>query len=211
MLTRIWAPSRASSSATGRCQKSSQMAMPDADARAATGRPAGRRPAAKKRRSSKRPYVGRNNLRWTCRISPSSSEGGGDEQAVVGRLLDERDDGREPARRRRQRRQARVVEAHGDLGGEVLQQVAGQAELREDDEVGAGRPGLVEQPWCRLEVLVEVPQAAGRSGPGRCGGSPPGESTRRCGRPPPRPRRSQTSDRGRRRAPHSAATATACP
>ena len=68
-------------------------------------------------------------------------EGGRDEQAVVGRLLDERDDRRQSPRRRGERGQARVVEAHRDLAGEVLEQVAGQTELGEDDEVGAARRG----------------------------------------------------------------------
>ena len=79
----------------------------------------------------------------------------GDEQPVVGRLLDERDDGRQPARRRGQRREARIVEAHRDLGGEVLEQVAGQAELGEDDEVGAVGACLAEQLGVPGEVGVE--------------------------------------------------------
>ena len=40
---------------------------------------------------------------------------------------------------RGQRRQARVVEPHRDLGSEVLEQVAGQAELREDEQVDSAR------------------------------------------------------------------------
>ena len=64
-------------------------------------------------------------------------QGRRDEQPVVGRLLDERDDRRQPPGRRGQLGQARVVEPHRDLGREVLELVAGQAELREDDEVGA--------------------------------------------------------------------------
>ena len=84
-------------------------------------------------------------MRWTWRISPSSSEGGRDEQPVIARLLDERDDGGQPVRRRRERGQPRVVEPHRDLGREVLQLVAGQPELREDDEVGALPACLLEQ------------------------------------------------------------------
>ena len=62
---------------------------------------------------------------------------GGDEQPVVGRLLDERDDRGQAPRRGGELGQPRVVEAHRDLGREVLEQVAGQPELREDDQVGA--------------------------------------------------------------------------
>ena len=93
-------------------------------------------------------------------------EGRRDEQAVVDRFLDERYDGREPSRRRRQRREARVVEAHRDLGREILEQVAGQPELREDDEIRAGRPGLIEQLMVPPEVLVEGPQLRGDLGQG---------------------------------------------
>ena len=40
-----------------------------------------------------------------------------------------------PARRSGKLREARIVEAHRDLGREVLELVAGQPELGEDDEV----------------------------------------------------------------------------
>ena len=46
---------------------------PDADPEPRRHRPEHDRPAAKNRRSSNRPYVGRKSLRWTWRISPSSS------------------------------------------------------------------------------------------------------------------------------------------
>ena len=54
--------------------------------------------------------------------------------------------------------QARVVEAHGDLGREVLELVAGQPELGEDHEVGAALPGLGQQGPVTLEVRVERPE-----------------------------------------------------
>ena len=62
----------------------------------------------------------------------------GDEQPVVARLLDERHDrATGPRVVGGELGEPRVVEAHRDLGGEVLEQVAGQPELREDDEAGA--------------------------------------------------------------------------
>ena len=82
-------------------------------------------------------------------------QGGRDEQAMVGRLLDERDDRREPLGLRREHRQAGIVEPDRDLGGEVLEQVAGQAELGEDDQPGAVGPGAGEQLVVAGEVLVE--------------------------------------------------------
>jgi len=60
-----------------------------------------------------------------------------DEEAMIGRLLHERNGHREAARRRRQRGEPRVVEAHRDLGREVLEQVAREAELGKDDELRA--------------------------------------------------------------------------
>ena len=60
----------------------------------------------------------------------------GDEEPVVVRFLDERDDCARARRPPRPAREALVVAAHGHLGIEVLEQVAGQAELGEDDEVG---------------------------------------------------------------------------
>ncbi len=55
--------------------------------------------------------------------------------------------------------QARIVEAHRDLGGEVLELVAGQPELGEDDEVGARLARLREQVPVPGEVLVERTEA----------------------------------------------------
>ncbi len=82
-------------------------------------------------------------------------QGRRDEQPVIGRLLDERDDRRQPPGRRRQLRQARVVEPHRDLGREVLELVAGQAELGEDDEVGATVASLAQALVMRRQVRLE--------------------------------------------------------
>ena len=64
-----------------------------------------------------------------------------------------------PCRRGREPRQPRVVEAHRDLRREVLELVAGQPELGEDDEPGARVAGLVEEGVVPLEVRVELPEA----------------------------------------------------
>ena len=55
--------------------------------------------------------------------------------------------------------QPRVVAAHGHLGVEVLEQVAGQAELREDDEVSALAAGLSDELVMALQVLLEGTEA----------------------------------------------------
>ena len=70
-------------------------------------------------------------------------------------LLDEGDDGGQAVGRLRQLQEARVVPAHGHLGVEVLEQVPGQAQLREDDEVGPLRAGFTEELVVPLQVLVE--------------------------------------------------------
>ena len=82
-------------------------------------------------------------------------EGGGDEEPVVGRFLDERDDRGETAGGRRQVRQARVIQAHRDLRGEVLELVAGQAEFREDDQIRALLTSLAEQVVVGREVDLQ--------------------------------------------------------
>ena len=97
-----------------------------------------------------------------------------DEQAVVGRLLDERDDGRQAVGRGGERRQARIVEAHRDLRREVLEQVAGQAELREDDEAGAAARASSSSSWWRARFASSMPE------PGRdLGEGDPERSARR--------------------------------
>ena len=60
---------------------------------------------------------------------------------------------------RGERGQARVVEAHRDLGREVLEQVPGEPQLREHDEPGPGVAGLLDQLEMAREVGLEVPEA----------------------------------------------------
>ena len=103
---------------------------------------------------------------------------GRDEQPVVGGFLDERDDGGQPLGRRREIGQTRVVEAHRDLRGEVLELVAGQTELGEDDEVSAVGPGRIEQLVMPGEVRLELSERAGRSARARRGFGPWAEHTR---------------------------------
>ena len=85
-------------------------------------------------------------------------QGGRDEQPVVGRFLDERDDRREATGRAGQCRQPRIVEAHRDFRGEILELVAGQPEFGEDDEVGAALTRLGEQVVVGREVDLERPE-----------------------------------------------------
>ena len=94
-------------------------------------------------------------MRWTWRISAVLEQRRSDEQPVVARLLHERDDRGAALGLRRERGQSRVVEPDGDLGGEVLEQVAGQAELREHDQPGTVVAGAAEQLVVDGEVLVE--------------------------------------------------------
>ena len=83
----------------------------------------------------------------------------GDEELVVGRLLDERDDDAHVTGRTRQLQQSRVVAPHGDLGVEVLQQVPGQPQLGEDDQVGLVPAGLADERVMALEVDLERTEA----------------------------------------------------
>jgi hypothetical protein len=78
-----------------------------------------------------------------------------DEEAVVAGLLDERHDRREAVGLGRERRETRVVEPDRDLRGEVLQEVASEPQLREDDETGAVGTGLPQQVTVDGQVLVE--------------------------------------------------------
>src|SRR4029078_9981846 len=93
-------------------------------------------------------------------------EGRGDEQAMIGRLLDERHDRGEVPGGRREARQARIVEAHRDLRGQVLELVSGQAELREDDEVRAAPARLLDQLVVTGEVRLELAELRGDLGEG---------------------------------------------
>ena len=57
------------------------------------------------------------------------------------------------------RHEAGVVPTHGHLRVEVLEQVAGQAELREDDQVGTLVAGFADELVMPLQVLVEGTEA----------------------------------------------------
>ena len=108
-------------------------------------------------------------------------QGGSDEQPVVGRLLDERHDDRQVAGRIGEIGQPRVVEPHRDLRREVLELVAGQPELREDDEVRALRAGLLDQLVVARQVHVELTERRRDLGEGHAHGVHAGEHTRsRC-------------------------------
>ena len=60
--------------------------------------------------------------------------------------------------------ETRVVEAHRHLGGEILEQVPRQPELREDDQAGARVAGLGDQLVMARQVGLEVPEARGGLG-----------------------------------------------
>ena len=164
-LMRIWAPSRARICGTVRCQKSSQIPMPSP-----TPEPRRHRPQHVARPEEpalvEQPVGRQEQLAVDVPDLAVLEQGGGDEQPMVGRFLDERDDRREVLGRGRQLGQARVVEAQGDLGREVLELVAGQAELREDDEVGLVRAGLVEELVMAPQVAVQLPEAGRQLGEG---------------------------------------------
>lgn len=51
------------------------------------------------------------------------------------------------------------AQLEGDVGDLVLEEIAGEAELREDDQLGLFGGGLVDQVEVKAEVLLEVTQA----------------------------------------------------
>ena len=73
----------------------------------------------------------------------------------------ERDDRRQAAGRRGNRGEPGVVEAHGDLGREILELIAGEAEFWKDDQIGTLGTDLRDDLEVPGEVLVE------RAKPGR--------------------------------------------
>ena len=82
-----------------------------------------------------------------------------DEQAVVVRLLHEGDDRRQvPGRRASSTRRGSSTRI-ATSGGEVLEQVAGQAQLRKDDQPGATRARLGEELVVARQVLLESAEA----------------------------------------------------
>ena len=160
-----------------RCQKSSQIAIPIPD-------PEPRRHRPEHVAGGEEPALVEQAVRREEQLAVDVpdlavlEQGGRDEQPVVGGLLDERDDGRDATGVGGEIGQARVVEAHRDLAGEVLELVAGQPELGEDDQVGALLARLGEQLLVARQVLVERPERAARSGRGRSGRSARPEHTR---------------------------------
>jgi len=90
---------------------------------------------------------------------------------VIRRLLDERDDRAHAIGRLRELQQSGIIAPDRDLSVQVLQQVARQSQLREDDEIGALAPGLAEQRVVSLEVVIERPKARSDLGKGDADGS----------------------------------------
>ena len=193
-LTRIWAPSSASSWAHGEMPEVLADRQPEPDPE-----PRRRRPQEIARGEEpplvEQPVRGKEQLPVDVPDPTVLEQRRRDEQAVIGRLLDERHDRREVLRRGREAGQARVVEADRHLRGEILEQIAGQAELREDDEAGAPPAGLLDQLVVAGEVRVEAARAAARSGPGRRAGRTRRESSRNAGPRDP----DESVRRGRRR------------
>ena len=105
-------------------------------------------------------------------------EARGNEQAMVRRLLDERDHGGQPGRRLRQAVQPRVIEPHRDLAGQILEEIPGQAELGEDDQPAALTTRLRKQVQVALEVFVERTEPRGDLGERDSDGLHESEDTR---------------------------------
>src|SRR5206468_2380210 len=83
----------------------------------------------------------------------------GDDETMVARCLPERHGRRAPPRRCREPDESWIVEAQRHLGREVLELVAGQAELGEDDQAGAAGTCLVEELTVASEVVLERAEA----------------------------------------------------
>ena len=105
-LTRIWAPSRASSCGTGRCQKSSQMAIP-IPTPSRDGHGPQQVAGGEEAPLVEQPVGRQEELAVDVPDLAVLEQGGRDEQPVIGRFLDERDDRRQAARRRRRARARR--------------------------------------------------------------------------------------------------------
>ena len=165
-LIRICAPSSASSCGTERCQKSSQTATPRPTPSRRDGTARSRSPAAEEPPLVEQPVRRQEQLAVDVADLAVLDERGGDRDPVVAGLLGERDDRGQAAGRCRQARQPRVVEAHRDLGSEVLEHVAREAELGEDDEVGTLRARLAEEVDVVGEVLVQLAELRRELGEG---------------------------------------------
>ena len=156
-------------------------------------------------------------MRWTCRISPSSMSAAAMNRRWSADSSTKPTTADRPVVARASSVQARVVEAHRDLGREVLEEIAGEPELGEDEQVHALAAGVVDERVMALEVLLEVAEAgrdlgeadaeslhdAESSAPSlatrrprapRCAqmtGGPGGTKGRRAGPPPTRRRRAE--------------------
>ena len=82
-----------------------------------------------------------------------------DEQPVVVRLLHERDHHGQAVGRPRESDEPRIVDAHGDLGVEILEQVARETQLREHHQVRGPVPGGRDQLVVPGEVVIEGAQS----------------------------------------------------
>jgi hypothetical protein len=120
------------------------------------------------------PVVGQERLARDAAQRAAFEQGGGDEQPVVVRLLDEAHHHRHRAGVGRQPGQPRIVGAHGHFGVELLQQVAGQAEFGERQQVDALGACLPDQFSVADKVRLSLPElgrdlgqpdAQGRHGP----------------------------------------------
>ena len=155
-LINSWAPSSASTWATDRCQKSSHTARP-------TPTPSRDGTGTRYRRREEAPLVEEAVRQVELAVDvPDAAvleQRRGDEQPMVGRLLDERHDRRQPGRVAHERGQARIVEPHRHLGREVLELVASQPELGEHDQPGTASACLGDERAVTLEVLLEHTQA----------------------------------------------------
>ena len=65
-------------------------------------------------------------------------------------------------RLRGEAQKTRIVLSHRHLGREVLELIAGQAELRKDDQPGAGGARLPEKVPMARQILVEQAEARRR-------------------------------------------------
>ena len=93
-------------------------------------------------------------------------QGGGDQEPVVVRLLDEADHDRHFSGKLCQLLQARVGATHGDLGVELLQEIAGQTQLWEDEQVDGLRPSIRDYLGVARQIRLQLPE------PGRDLGQP---------------------------------------
>ena len=102
------------------------------------------------------PVVGQIGLAVHVPDRPVLEQRRGDEQLLVGRALDEADHHAHAAHLLGELAQARAVGAQGDLGVEVTEQVTGQAELREDEQLDTRRPGLADHRAMVGQVVVHA-------------------------------------------------------